>query len=77
MGTSSPTINETANPVQVPGFTSSPLLKVSADLLYSMNNIFRLSASSGTSVFFSSTLEASPTSSNGATSTLGVNSLDF
>jgi hypothetical protein len=37
-----PTINKTANPVQVPGFTSSPLLTISEDLLYAMSNITSL-----------------------------------
>lgn len=37
-----PTINKTANPVQVPGFTSSPLLTISEDLIYLMNNISSL-----------------------------------
>ncbi|KAG8955824.1 hypothetical protein FRC00_005211, partial [Tulasnella sp. 408] len=37
-----PTINKTANPVVVPGFTSSPLLTISEDLIYLMNNISSL-----------------------------------
>ncbi|KAG8990220.1 hypothetical protein FRB90_001846, partial [Tulasnella sp. 427] len=37
-----PTINKTANPVQVPGFTTSPLLTITEDLVYAMNNISSL-----------------------------------
>ncbi|KIO19625.1 hypothetical protein M407DRAFT_30738 [Tulasnella calospora MUT 4182] len=58
-----PTINKTANPVQVPGFTSSPLLTISEDLIYAMNNI--------------SALQEIPTIIDDVTSILGTNRLGF
>lgn len=72
-----PTINKTANPVQVPGFTSSPLLTVSEDLLYAMNNI---SALVGAEWYFGLPFlneQEIPTVIEDVTSILGANLLGF